>query len=78
MRKGGLYVNFERVPSTGELFQKEKHVLLGRTTIVRIGELVDVSHYSHCENIGELVDVSHYSHCENIGELVDVSHVQPL
>ena len=38
VRKGGLYVNFERVESTDELFDKEKHVLTGGTTIIRIGE----------------------------------------
>lgn len=40
VRKGGLYVNFERVQSTDELFSKEKHVLAGSTTVIRIGKLV--------------------------------------
>jgi hypothetical protein len=42
-RKGGLYVNFERVQSTEEPFSKEDHVLASGTSVIRIGEL----HHTH-------------------------------
>lgn len=40
VRKGGLYVNFERVQSADELFYQDKHVLVGNTTLVRIGQFI--------------------------------------
>ena len=39
VRKGGLYVNFERLLSTDEVFDNTRHLLSGNTTHVRIGEL---------------------------------------
>ena len=38
VRMGGLYVNFERMESTDEMFNKDKHVVAENTTIIRIGE----------------------------------------
>ena len=37
VRKGGLYVNYERVASTDEMFHKDRHLLAGNTTHIRIG-----------------------------------------
>ncbi len=38
VRKGGLYVNFERVKSADEVFSKDRHIVAGNTTLIRIGE----------------------------------------
>ena len=37
VRKGGLYVNHVRMESIDERFSKDKHVLTGDITVVRIG-----------------------------------------
>ena len=39
VRKGGLYINFERVKSTDELFCRDQHILAGDTSVIRIGNV---------------------------------------
>ena len=38
MKLGGLYLNFERVQSAGELFCPDQHILPSSTTVFRIGK----------------------------------------
>ena len=47
VRKGGLYVNYERVESTDEKFSKDKHIIAGNATIIRIGKITFVFKCTH-------------------------------
>lgn len=45
MKAGGLYLNSVRATSAEALVSKDKHLLAGNITVVRVGESTSTSHF---------------------------------